>query len=203
MLAAGMGVCELDETTIERVVLSLMRFGLDAREELRALAPPRGPAEVEAALGLEAATRETLRAALIYNDYAAVRNPVAEALRRLGVVTPDDGAAWRIVARRTARALIEVSDENVRREQGVYAASVGPLAERRSPKTTTAPGPPSPIVARPSAAPADPSRPLSSRLQLFHLRVPCGRSGPPPPRRRRTQPRTEPASRRARHAAHR
>jgi len=123
-LEAGMVICDLDGETIERVVLSLARFELDVREDLRALAPPRGPAEVEAALRLEAATRETLRAALVYNDYAAVRTPVASTLGRLGVEVREESPCWRALARAAARALIEVSDENARREQGRYAGTM-------------------------------------------------------------------------------
>ena len=119
-----MVICDLDGETIERVVLSLARFELDVREDLRALAPPRGPAEVEAALRLEAATRETLRAALVYNDYAAVRTPVASTLGRLGVEVREESPCWRALARAAARALIEVSDENARREQGRYAGTM-------------------------------------------------------------------------------
>ena len=46
----------LDGTTEERVILELMRFELDVTEHVRALAPARGPAEVQAALALTAAT---------------------------------------------------------------------------------------------------------------------------------------------------
>ena len=113
----------LDGTTEERVILELMRFELDATEALRALAPLRGPAEVSAALALAAATRETLRAALVYNDYAAVRSPLAAACARLGLGVDTESPDGRRLARRAAQALIEVSDENARREQGIYNES--------------------------------------------------------------------------------
>jgi hypothetical protein len=87
----------------------------------RAFAPVRGPAGVQAALALAAPTRETLGAALVYNDYGAVEAPLAAACARLVVAAKSlDG---RRLARRAAQALIEVADENARREQAVHGGS--------------------------------------------------------------------------------
>jgi integrase len=157
----------LDGTTEERVILELMRFELDATEALRALAPVRGPAEVAAALALAAATRETLRAALVYNDYAAVRSPLAAACARLGLAVDPEAPDGRRLARRAARALIEVSDENARREQGLYTES-GLIAVAHKHAASPAPDaarlpvalPPLPLPAVQTAAPELSAAPL-------------------------------------------
>ena len=110
----------LDPVDVERVVLDLMRFELEAREAARAVAPARADAEIEAALRIEAATRATLVAALARRDYAALAAPINAALARLGVEVAEDAPDWRILARRAAIGLVAVCEENARREQGIY-----------------------------------------------------------------------------------
>lgn len=61
-----------------------------------------------------------MRAALIYNDYEAVSAPLERTLGRLGIPVQPGSEGWLRAARRAARALIEVADENIHREQGIY-----------------------------------------------------------------------------------
>jgi integrase len=127
-LVVACGGPMLDAQDIERVVVDLMRFELEAREAARAVAPARAPAEIEAALRIEAATRQTLVAAIAHNDYAAVAQPVNAALARLGVAVAEDAPDWRMAARRAAIGLVAVCEENARREQGVYGDGAQLLA---------------------------------------------------------------------------
>jgi len=138
------GADMLDERQLDCMVDDLMRFEVAATEALRETCGPRGPDAVAAAVRLHEATRETMRAALVYNDYTAVSAPLGRTLDRLGLPVETGGEDWSRAARRAARALIEVADENIHREQGIYrtdsrlASSIGCAAD---------PGGRAPIVA--------------------------------------------------------
>ncbi|WP_421907497.1 tyrosine-type recombinase/integrase [Mameliella sp.] len=114
------GADMLDERQLDCMVDDLMRLEVAATEALRETCGPRGPEAVAAAVRLHEATRETMRAALVYNDYAAVSAPLSRTLDRLGLPVEPGGEDWSRAARRAARALIEVADENIHREQGIY-----------------------------------------------------------------------------------
>lgn len=112
----------LNERQLDSMVDDLMRFEVATSEALRETCGPRGPEAVTAAIRLHEATRETMRAALVYNDYNAVTAPLGRTLDRLGIPLEKDSENWSRAARRAARALIEVADENIHREQGIYRA---------------------------------------------------------------------------------
>ncbi|SDX94446.1 tyrosine-type recombinase/integrase [Allgaiera indica] len=116
------GADMLDERQLDCMVDDLMRFEVAATEALRETCGPRGPEAVTAAVRLHEATRETMRAALVYNDYEAVSAPLGRTINRLGLPVEPGSADWLRAARRAARALIEVADENINREQGIYRA---------------------------------------------------------------------------------
>lgn len=114
------GADMLDERQLDCMVDDLMRFEVAATEALRETCGPRGPEAVAAAIRLHEATRETMRAALVYNDYDAISAPLGRTLDRLGLLLETASEDWSRAARRAARALIEVADENILREQGSY-----------------------------------------------------------------------------------
>src|SRR5690606_17419750 len=116
------GADMLEEQKIDAVVDDLMRFEVAASEALRETCGPRGSDAVTAIIRVHEATRETLRAALVYNDYEAVSAPLDRTLSRLGLAVETGGESWMRAARRAARGLLEVADENIRREQGIYRA---------------------------------------------------------------------------------
>ncbi len=109
----------LNERQMDAVVDDLMRFEVATSEALRETCGPRSPEIVTAAIQLHEATRETMRAALVYNDYDAVTTPLGRTLDRLGIPLEPESEDWLRAARRAARALIEVAGENIHREQGV------------------------------------------------------------------------------------
>lgn len=114
------GADMFNERQMDAVVDDLMRFEMAASEVLRETSGPRGPEAVTAAVRLHEATRDTMRAALVYNDYQAISAPLARTLTRLGLEATLCGEDWLRTARRAARGLIEVANENINREQGVY-----------------------------------------------------------------------------------
>lgn len=110
------GADMLNEQQMDAVVDDLLRFEVTTSEALRETCGPRGLEAVTAAIRVHEATRETLRAAFIYNDYEAVSAPLGRTLGRLGVPLEPGSEDWLRAARRAARALIEVADENIHRE---------------------------------------------------------------------------------------
>ncbi len=114
------GADMLDERQLDTMVDDLMRFEVATSEALRETCGPRGPEAVAAAVRLHEATRETMRAALVYNDYEAVSAPLGRTINRLGLPVESGSEDWSRAARRVARAMIEVADENIHREQGIY-----------------------------------------------------------------------------------
>lgn len=120
---AGPDVVQAEQ--IERVVLDLMRFEIEAAEVLREIGPRRGPSEIAARLELERANEAALRTALVMQDDAPVAAHLRSALGRAGLHIPEGCDDWRRLARWAARGLLEVCAENLRREQGIY------LADRR------------------------------------------------------------------------
>ncbi len=133
-LIEACGADMLIERQMDAVVDELIRFEIAAAEALRETAGPRAPDAIAAAVRLQEATRETLRAALVYNDFRAAEAPLARTLARLWLAVGPGAEDWPCVARRAARALIEVAKENLRREQGIYASDgrrAGALAAGR------------------------------------------------------------------------
>lgn len=148
------GADMLDERQLDCMVDDLMRFEIATSETLRETCGPRGPEAVAAAVRLHEATRETMRAALIYNDYEAVSAPLSRTLGRLGVPLEPESEDWLRAARRAARALIEVADENIHREQGIYRLDdrLGSMSHpAKGPADLTAIGAPLPVLPTPPA----------------------------------------------------
>ena len=114
------GADMLDERDMDAVLDDLMRFDLEAAEAVRETCGPRSAEAVAAAIRIHEATRDSLRAALVYNAYDAIHAPVERTLYRLGIDTDPGDDGYPRLARRCARALIEIADENIRREQGIY-----------------------------------------------------------------------------------
>lgn len=112
-----------DQQNMDGVVDDLMRFEVEAAEAVRETCGPRSAEEVAAAIRIHEATRDTLHAALVYNDYGAVHAPLERTLSRLGLAIAPGTDGYRRLARRCARALVDVADENIRRENGVYLGS--------------------------------------------------------------------------------
>lgn len=183
--ACGAGM--LDERNMDAVVDDLMRFEIEAAEELREISGPRSPDAVTAAIRLHEATRDTLRAALVYGDYGALHAPIERTIARLGVDLTPGCDGFQRLARRAARGLLEVTEENIRREHGIYVADA-----RLAGALATSVPQPAMVAAHP--LPVLPAVPMGdgppALLSPASMPVPC----PPPaqhaprPATRATQP---------------
>ena len=149
---------------MKAVVDGLVRAELDAAERARALAPPRGPEGVAAAVSEETRRQAALRDALAQNRYDSVMAPVEAALRRAGLAFDPHSDDGRILLRLAGRALVGVHGVNALREQGIYeedACAPPPAAEaaRARAAQPVAPAAPVPIgsSAAASAASASPA----------------------------------------------
>jgi hypothetical protein len=166
VVACGGGM--LDAQSTERVVSDLLRFELEAREAVRAVATARASAEIYAAVAIEDAARQTLMRAIAHHDYAAVAHPLNAALARLGVELAEDAPDWRMVARRAAIGLVAVCEENARREQGVYGDGAQLLSRALAPAAQTATA----HAAAPSMAQIDMSAALSTPMTATAAQAP-------------------------------
>ncbi|WP_022707798.1 DUF6538 domain-containing protein [Paracoccus zeaxanthinifaciens] len=163
-----------EERDMEGVIDDLMRFEVEAVEALRETCGPRSAEAVAAAIQVHEATRDTLRAALIYNDYGAVHAPLDRTLTRLGLAIDPQTDSYRRLARRCARALVEVAEENIRRENGVYRSdfrTIGLTAANahchlfNPPRQVPLPPPPgAPTVTTNKVASSNPERPHEPHL---------------------------------------
>ncbi|WP_323037206.1 hypothetical protein [Pararhodobacter sp.] len=92
----------LDDRHLDGMVDDLMRFEVATSEALRENCGPLGPETVTAAIRLHEATRETMRAALVYNDFQSVTEPLTKTLDRLGLPVAPGSEDWLRAARRAA-----------------------------------------------------------------------------------------------------
>ena len=170
----------LEERQMDAVIDTLMRVEVETVEALREAAGPRGADAVAAAVRMHQATRETLRAALVYNDYAAVEAPLERSFARLGIAIEREGETWRRLGRRAARALLEVADENIRREQGVYRDDVRLAAALDAPTPTRrAPGGEATMVLPQMPSRTDPAEAFASMPAPFPAQIPVPRAPAP------------------------
>jgi len=102
------------------IVRDVIARELDMAERARALRPALDHAAADAlASGAEARIAQ-LRDALRRNDLQAAAGPVAAAAKRLGFAIDPNSDDGRILQRLVLRGLIQVAEENHRREQGEY-----------------------------------------------------------------------------------
>ena len=188
-LAEACGADMLEDRQIDTVIDALMRAEIETVEALREQDGPRSAEAATAAIRAHEAIRETLRAALVYNDYQAVHAPLEHTFARLGIAPPEADGDWRRIGRRAARALMEVAGENIRREQGIYVCDArlsarpdamdeaGPMRQ-----AVTLPAPPagqlpaqvkSTLPARPTSAP-ERETPAPERLKAVAAPDPAG-----------------------------
>ncbi|SIO10211.1 Phage integrase family protein [Rhodovulum sp. ES.010] len=105
---------------MDRFLTALVRFELEAFEQARAVAPRRSPEDAAFALDREAALQDTLRQAILLRDREVARAPLRHVARRLGLPLPEDDTDWQALAMTAVRVLLDLSEERMRREQGIY-----------------------------------------------------------------------------------
>lgn len=118
-LVEACGPTMIEARHMDAVIDNLIRIESEMAEALREACEPRSMEAVTAAIHVQEATRETLRAALVYNVYDALNAPLDRVFRRLGLSIDQSDEDFPSLARRAARAMLEVAEENIRREQGI------------------------------------------------------------------------------------
>lgn len=99
---------------------TLARFEIEAFERARAIADPRSPEAAAWELRREEALQATLRRALHLGDRTAARDPLRHVAAHLGLVLEETDPDWKMLAHEATRVLLDISQERLRRQQGVY-----------------------------------------------------------------------------------
>ncbi|WP_093256784.1 hypothetical protein [Rubrimonas cliftonensis] len=144
---------ELSRIEAEAVIGRLARQALAETEALRALPCARSEADIATAKSAHAQTAAAWRDALRRNDLAALAPALVGAAADLGIAAPETAAAPALL-RETARTFVAVAEENIAREDGVYAGDVALLRRvldiTQAPCVLSAPSFPDPATARPT-----------------------------------------------------
>lgn len=141
--------------TMESILTELCRFIIDAAEAAREIAPCRTPEVAAYELACVNAAIDTLRHAIAMRDRQPARGPLQEVAHRLGLPIDENDPDWQRLAFRALRVMVEAQEENLSREQGIYAGSTQyrtqpnqPMAQLQRTAIASAPLP-STVVAPP------------------------------------------------------
>jgi hypothetical protein len=150
---------------IERLLVELCRFLIEAADAAREVAPTRTPEVASYELACANAAVETLRQAIATRDREKARDPPREVAARLGIAVDETDPDWQKLAFRALRVMLDAEQENLRRDQGVFDRPTAALQSTRelidagpaafvlpvNPRTTVLPTVP---CAAPAVAPA-------------------------------------------------
>lgn len=170
---------------MERLLVELCRFLIEAADVAREMAPPRTPEAAAFELNCANAAVATLRHAIATRDRSMAQSPLHEVAVRLGITLDETDPDWQRLAFRALRVMLDAEQENLRRDQGVFDSPTAALKAARDhvdarptacalPVTPwTAPTPPEVCSALQTAAAknqvlmasAAPSRPITSTQQ--------------------------------------
>jgi hypothetical protein len=132
--------------TMESILTELCRFIIDAAEAAREIAPCRTPELAAYELACVNAAIDTLRHAIAMRDRQPARGPLQEVAHRLGLPIDENDPDWQRLAFRALRVMVEAQEENLSREQGIYAGSTQYRTQPNQPmaqlqRTAIAPAP--------------------------------------------------------------
>jgi hypothetical protein len=105
---------------IERLLMELCRFLIEAADAAREVAPIRTPEVAAYELACANAAVDTLRHAIATRDREKARNPLREVATRLGITLDETDPDWCRLAFRALRVMLDAEQENLRRDQGVF-----------------------------------------------------------------------------------
>jgi len=145
---------------MKAIVDELVRGELEAAERERALAPPRTPAEADAAVAAAEQARAAVQHALALRRHDVFAPPLDAALARSGAPLDPASDDYRLLLRLAGRALVEVHRVNGRREQGRYEEDGAGLAPGLLGRAWAQP-PAFPLEVPPASAPLPPTSPPS------------------------------------------
>jgi hypothetical protein len=122
---------------IDGMLEALCRFQIDAAEAAREMAPTRSAEAIAYEARCGSAALDTLRSALACRDREIVRQPLRDVAARLGVVLDETDPDYSRLAYRALRVMLDVEEENIRRDAGLYTMPTPYLAAVNAPPTST------------------------------------------------------------------
>lgn len=117
---------------MERLLVELCRFLVEAADAVREMAPLRTPEAAAYDLACANAAVETLRHAIATRNREAARNPLRDVAARLGIPLDESDPDWHRLAYRALRVMLEAEQENLRRDQGIFEAPSAALIAARA-----------------------------------------------------------------------
>lgn len=117
---------------MDRLLVELCRFLIEAADAAREMAPVRTPETAAYEVACANAAVETLRHALCARNREVARDPLRAVARCLGIVLDEADTDWQRLAFRALRVMLEAEQENLRRDQGAFAAPSGSLHAARA-----------------------------------------------------------------------
>ncbi|WP_092081913.1 hypothetical protein [Poseidonocella sedimentorum] len=124
---------------MERLLVELCRFLIEAADVAREMAPPRTPEAAAFELNCANAAVATLRHAIATRDRSMAQSPLHEVAVRLGITLDETDPEWQRLAFRALRVMLDAERENLRRDQGVFDSPAAALKAARDHVDATAP----------------------------------------------------------------
>ncbi|WP_432254230.1 hypothetical protein [Limimaricola sp. AA108-03] len=128
---------------MERLLVELCRFLIEAADVAREMAPSRTPEVAAYELACANAAVETLRHAIASRDRERARQPLREVALRLGIALDEADPDWQRLAFRALRVMLDAEQENLRRDQGDFG---GPSPAFQTARSLLDGGTPSAVV---------------------------------------------------------
>ena len=117
---------------MDRLLVELCRFLIEAADLAREMAPVRTPELAAYELACANAAVDTLRHAFSTRNRDVARDPLRDVADRLGITLDETDTDWQRLAFRALRVMLEAEQENLRRDQGEFAAPSGTLQAARA-----------------------------------------------------------------------
>ncbi|WP_175499204.1 site-specific integrase [Loktanella salsilacus] len=117
---------------IDRLLVGLCRFLIEAADALRERAPMRSADVAAYEFACANAAVETLRQAIATRDRDIARNPLRQVAKHLGIALDEADADWQRLAFRALRVMLDAEQENFRRDQGDFDGPCPALKAARS-----------------------------------------------------------------------
>lgn len=117
---------------IEKLLVELCRFLIEAADVAREIAPRRTPETAAYDMTCMNAAVETLRHAIACRDREVARGPLQQVAARLGIALDETDLDWQRLAFRALRVMLDAEQENARRDRGEFEGPSSALQTARS-----------------------------------------------------------------------
>jgi hypothetical protein len=105
---------------MERLLVELCRFLIEAADVAREMAPIRTPEIAAYEMACTNAAVETLRHAIACRDREIARGPLRQVAAHFGVTLDETDPDWQRLAFRALRIMLDAEQENARRDRGEF-----------------------------------------------------------------------------------